>query len=428
MENGEIMIRNIFLTILVLVITAVIIRWQLQHEHGTDGHGHDDAGGHGHGEVEEDYARGPHNGRLLEDGEFALEVTIFETGVPPEFRIFPYSNGNAVDPAEVELEIVLGRTGNVSDQFTFYKQGDFLRGEGVVTEPHSFNVTVNAIYQGSRYEWYYESYEGRTMIPEDLASEAGISTEIAGPATIRETMILTGRVEIDPNRVSRVMPRFPGIVKSINAQINDVVSAGDTLLIVESSESLQDYPVKAPINGLVTLRNVQPGEVTANEPLYTIVDLSQVWVQLDIFPRDMGKINIGQQVSIQTLDGRSIPGKIERLSPMSNLASQTIHAIIPIDNTGQVFRPGQFITAEVDIAEHQVPLAVKRSGVQQFRDFDVVYGKFGDTYEVRMLEFGLTNDEWMEVLGGLAPGTEYVTENSYLIKADIEKSGASHDH
>ncbi len=113
---------------------------------------------------------------------------------------------------------------------------------------------------------------------------------------------------------------------------------------------------------------------------------------------------------------------------MSNLASQTIHAIIPIDNTGQVFRPGQFITAEVDIAEHQVPLAVKRSGVQQFRDFDVVYGKFGDTYEVRMLEFGLTNDEWMEVLGGLAPGTEYVTENSYLIKADIEKSGASHDH
>ncbi len=49
-------------------------------------------------------------------------------------------------------------------------------------------------------------------------------------------------------------------------------------------------------------------------------------------------------------------------------------------------------------------------------------------YEVRMLDLGRADEEWVEVLGGLKVGTEYVTENSYLIKADIEKSGASHDH
>ncbi|NNE36754.1 MAG: HlyD family efflux transporter periplasmic adaptor subunit, partial [Gammaproteobacteria bacterium] len=236
------------------------------------------------------------------------------------------------------------------------------------------------------------------------------------------------RVEIDPNRVSRVRPRFPGIVKYINAEMGDVVSAGETLLTVESSESLQEYPIKAPISGLITMRNVQAEEVTGGEPLYIIVDLSRVWIQLDIFPKDMGKIKIGQELTIQSLDGHSISGEIERLSPMSNLSSQTIHAIVPIDNADKFFRPGQFVTAEVEIAEHQIPLAVKRSGVQRFRDFDVVYGKFGDIYEVRMLELGLTNEVWMEVIGGLEPGTEYVTENSYLIKADIEKSGASHDH
>jgi len=54
--------------------------------------------------------------------------------------------------------------------------------------------------------------------------------------------------------------------------------------------------------------------------------------------------------------------------------------------------------------------------------------KIGEEYEVRMLELGLQAGEWVEVLGGLTPGSEYVSENSYIIKADIEKSGASHDH
>ncbi len=70
----------------------------------------------------------------------------------------------------------------------------------------------------------------------------------------------------------------------------------------------------------------------------------------------------------------------------------------------------------------------ERSGLQSFRDFTVVYAQVGNEYEVRMLELGRQAGEWAEVLGGLEPGTRYVTENSYVIKADIEKSGASHDH
>ena len=58
----------------------------------------------------------------------------------------------------------------------------------------------------------------------------------------------------------------------------------------------------------------------------------------------------------------------------------------------------------------------------------MVYAKIGEEYEVRMLELGRQDDTWIEVLGGLESGTQYVSENSYVIKADIEKSGASHDH
>ena len=86
------------------------------------------------------------------------------------------------------------------------------------------------------------------------------------------------------------------------------------------------------------------------------------------------------------------------------------------------------VTAAVAVAERPVPLAVKTSALQPFRDFTVVFEQVGDEYEVRMLELGEQHGEWVEVLGGLTPGARYVTQNSYLIKADIEKSGASHDH
>ena len=86
------------------------------------------------------------------------------------------------------------------------------------------------------------------------------------------------------------------------------------------------------------------------------------------------------------------------------------------------------VKGNVLVDEKQVPLAVKTSALQKYRDFTVVFGKVGNTYEVRMLDLGMSDGEKVEVLNGLKPDTEYVTENSFLIKADIEKSGASHDH
>src|SRR3546814_8606834 len=80
------------------------------------------------------------------------------------------------------------------------------------------------------------------------------------------------------------------------------------------------------------------------------------------------------------------------------------------------------------VAEAQVPLAVRTKAIQRFRDFEVVFAKVGNTYEVRMLTIGRRTPEWTEVLGGLEPGTDYVTDGAFLIRADIEKSGASHDH
>ena len=82
----------------------------------------------------------------------------------------------------------------------------------------------------------------------------------------------------------------------------------------------------------------------------------------------------------------------------------------------------------VSVDQRRAPLAVRTDAIQRFRDFRVVFAKIGETYEVRMLELGQEGPEWTEVLSGIDAGTVYASENSYVIKADIEKSGASHDH
>jgi cobalt-zinc-cadmium efflux system membrane fusion protein len=80
------------------------------------------------------------------------------------------------------------------------------------------------------------------------------------------------------------------------------------------------------------------------------------------------------------------------------------------------------------VNEQSVPLAVRTEAIQPFRDFQVVYARYGNAYEVRMLELGRKGAEFTEVLAGIEPGTPYVTASSFLVRADIEKSGASHDH
>jgi cobalt-zinc-cadmium efflux system membrane fusion protein len=257
----------------------------------------------------------------------------------------------------------------------------------------------------------------------------GIVTELVGPITLTETRTLTGRVQTNPNRLSHVRPRFAGVVNAIRHELGDVVSAGDILATVQSNESLQDYHVKAPINGLIVKRDIQVGEATGDEPLFVIADLSEVWVELDVFVRDLELIQKGQAVVVETLDDKyQKSASIDWLSPLTAHASQSVRARVTVSNEDGALRPGQFIRGRVTVAEHAVPLAVRQSALQRFRDFQVVFARFDDFYEVRMLELGRRNRDWVEVLGGIESGTRYVTENSYLIKADIEKSGASHDH
>jgi cobalt-zinc-cadmium efflux system membrane fusion protein len=97
-------------------------------------------------------------------------------------------------------------------------------------------------------------------------------------------------------------------------------------------------------------------------------------------------------------------------------------------NPNMQWQPGIFVTAQAVVDETEVPVAVKDSALQTFRDWDVVFINDGTLFEIAILELGRRDGEVVEVLSGLNAGTKYVTENSFVVKADVMKSGASHDH
>ena len=148
-----------------------------------------------------------------------------------------------------------------------------------------------------------------------------------------------------------------------------------------------------------------------------------------MFPGDAERVRVGQPVEIRSVSGGLVSrSEVEVLLPTADLNTQALLAHVELPNNNAQWRPGMGVEGSVVVSRVTVPLAVRTRALQRFRDFTVVYMRVGETYEVRMLQLGRQTAEWTEVLGGLEPGTEYVTDNAFLIRADVEKAGATHDH
>jgi len=373
--------------------------------------------------------KGPNGGRLLEDGDFAVEMTIFEDGIPPQYRVYPMRDGKPVDPKSVQLTVTLKRLDGEVNKFAFRPEKTYLAGQGVVEEPHSFDVEVVAVENGKRHVWKYASPEGRTKITAAAAKAGGVEIETVGPATIGEARELFGTVQLATTARSEIRGQFPGRIVSVTKAVGDYVKRGQLLARIESSESLQVYPVYSTASGVVAERNGNPGDVTFDRALYVITDPAQTTVVFNIFPKDLGAIRPGTAVEIETMDGTPIAAaRLGDYLPEGNAEAGTALVRASVPNRDGRLRPGMALRGRVTVNAVQVPLAVRTEALQRFRDFTVVFANYGEFYEVRMLELGRKSPEWTEVLSGIKPGTPYAAKGAFLIRADVEKSGASHDH
>jgi len=453
-------------------------------------------------EAAKESEKGPHGGKYFVEGDFSLEVTIFESGVPPQFRVYLYEKGRPLTPSAADVNITLSRLGAEPQIFGFKPEGDYLRGDQVVEEPHSFDVAVAAARNGKAFRWSYSQVEARVEMTDAALKGAGVEIKTAGPATITSVLHLPGEIRFNQDRLVHVVPRVSGIVTTLPIAIGRQVKKNDLLAVLDSQaladmrsdfsatqkrlalaritlarekqlwqekispeqdyllarqaaseaeiafqtasqklrafgastekvgNNLSRYEIRAPIEGVVIEKDIALGEaIKADANIFTIADLSTVWAELVVYPKDLNAIKAGQTVLIKSSVLQSeATGTVSYIGSLVGEQSRAATARATLQNPDRLWRPGLFVEVELTADQTQVPVAVAVDAIQTVRDWSVVFGRYGKFLEARPLELGRSDGKMVEVLEGFAAGQPYAAGNSFAIKAELGKAGATHDH
>jgi membrane fusion protein, heavy metal efflux system len=281
-------------------------------------------------------------------------------------------------------------------------------------------VSSNAIAAEEEHE------EEVVHISTSLAQELGIETELAGAGVINRDLLLYGRTMPDPQGISHLSARYPGMIVSMVPSLGDSVEVGEVIAVIEANTSLQTYEIKAPLSGIVVEKHANPGELASGQPLLTIANYDNIWVDLAVFPGDSHQVRTGMSVTIR-MDDRVAESAIRYINP-SQGESPTVIARVPLQNVDSIWTPGLLVEGLVHVESENVAIAVKNDALHLFEDNQVVFVLEDETYEPRIVTVGSSDPFLTEILSGLKPGERYVVANSYLIKADLEKEGVEHGH
>ena len=164
------------------------------------------------------------------------------------------------------------------------------------------------------------------------------------------------------------------------------------------------------LDGTVVERNVTIGEaVTAEEQIFTVADLSSVWVEVSVYAKDLGAVRQGQEAVVVSTDLGTEADRPHQFCRAAGRAKRRAQPplVSPCRIPGGQWRPGLFVTVRLVREETTVPLAVSADAIQTFRDWQVVFVKYGDWFEARPLELGRTDGQWVEVVSGLKAGDQY---------------------
>lgn len=271
-----------------------------------------------------------------------------------------------------------------------------------------------------------EHSEASTHIAPDRARQAGITTAIVGPDTLDQRVKVYGRVTTMPENVSHIRARFPGLITEVQVNIGDRVKAGDVLASVESNESLKVYPVRSPISGVVTERYIHAGEATLDNVLFTVSNLASLRAELKIFPSQRSQVSPGDTVVLST-NSLSQKTTLHHLVPGSD-GQPFIIAHAKLNNSHGRWVPGLLVAGNIHTNTLDAALVVETQALQTLEGTTVVFVVEGDEFVAHPVKTGRRDGQRTEILSGLDAGDTYVVNNSYLIKADIQKSGAEHSH
>ena len=271
-------------------------------------------------------------------------------------------------------------------------------------------------------------------LSEDEVAEFGITIGTAQPGKLQVHITVPGEVVIPPDNLAHIHPRFPGMVKEVKKHIGEHVREGEILAIIESNESLTEYQIKSLIDGTIIEKHITKGEIVDadnNRHGFVVANLSQVWVYLNLYQKDLPFVKKGQKVTISLGPGQEeVVGRINYISPVIDETTRTAAARVVLPNPRGIWKPGLFVTGLIVTSEFKAEVAVPKTAIETIKNKPCVFVRSDKGFEPRFITQGRSNQMLVEVLNGLEKGEKYVTKGGFTLKAELQKEmfGDSHGH
>ena len=205
----------------------------------------------------------------------------------------------------------------------------------------------------------------------------------------------------------------------------------------ENKQSGNQHPLIAmtsPISGSVIERTATQGEVVSPEkPLFTVADLSRLWVIIDIYEKDLGRVKSGTAVKVSTTAyaEKSFRGFISYLGEVMDEKSRTVKARVEVENANRLLKPGMFATVTIDAKGVQTDEAVIIPEEAVFLDGSKNYvfiQTAPEKFEMREVAVGRTLGKRLEVIRGLDKGEPVAVKGAFILKSELKKSELVDEH
>ena len=196
----------------------------------------------------------------------------------------------------------------------------------------------------------------------------------------------------------------------------------------QDRKAFSKLALRSPVTGTVLERNVIEGQyVGSDTPLFTVADLSRVWVLVDLYEMDMGRVHVGDRARFVAdgLPGRTFEGAIDFIYPTVSSETRTLKARLSLDNRDHTLRPGMY--GQVDVASRHgvTPLVVPAEAVVNTGEVSYVFlARGGGKFEPRRVWTGSGDGDRITVLDGLAEGDTVVASASFLIDSESRLKAA----
>jgi cobalt-zinc-cadmium efflux system membrane fusion protein len=222
------------------------------------------------------------------------------------------------------------------------------------------------------------------------------------------------------------------MVLEVHKNIGDQVRNGEAVAVLESNDSLTPYTLKSRIDGTVIAKHITLGEsLNDSHSCYTIADLSNVWINITLYQKDLNLVKKGQSVTVYGGEHmQPARGRIAYVSPILDEHTRTGCARVVLPNPDGRWKPGMFITAEISIGSTKAAVAIPPTAIHTINGSPAVFVLNEDGFEPRPVKTGHANRNLIEISDGLKTGEQYAAKGGFTLKAELGRGNlhSGHNH